>query len=213
MTKQIYGQLLSRAGRANWAAHECGIDFEHVDVPTGASIEQKPAKLVAVNPAGTIPTYVDADFVMTESFAIGLYLARKYKPALMGDSLEEEGKVYQWTLFAATDLEKAALEMINNSGYDAGHPLDAEKLQAGREKVGKILAEIEQGARRPRLSGRQPFHAGRPECGLSHRVPGSVVGGSQRLRQCRALAAALRGAFRPSRNRCRQNWWTCFGPK
>jgi glutathione S-transferase len=142
MTKQIYGQLLSRAGRTNWAAHECGIEFEQVDVAVGAPIAQKPARLIAVNPAGTIPTYVDGDFAMTESFAIGLYLARKYKPALMGDSLDEEGKVYQWTLFAATDLEKAALEMINNSGYDAQHPLDDEKLQAAREKLDKILAKL-----------------------------------------------------------------------
>ncbi len=142
MTKKIYGQLLSRAGRTCWAAHECGLDFEQVDVPVGAPIERKPAELIAVNPAGTIPTYVDGDFVMTESFAIGLYLARKYRPQLMGDSLEEEGKVYQWTLFAATDLEKAALEIINNSGFDAGHPLDAPKLQAGQAKLQKILAKL-----------------------------------------------------------------------
>ena len=142
MTKRIYGKLISRAGRANWAAHECGIDFEQVNVEHMAPIEQRPAELLAVNPAGTIPTYADGDFCMTESFAIGLYLARKYKPALMGSGYEEEGKVYQWTLFAATDLEKAALELINNSGFDADHPLDAGKYAAGLKKYQKILGYL-----------------------------------------------------------------------
>ena len=212
MTKQIYGQLLSRAGRANWAAHECGIDFEHVDVPTGASIEQKPAKLVAVNPAGTIPTFVDGDFAMTESFAIGLYVARKYKPALMGDSLEEEGKVYQWTLFAATDLEKAALEMINNSGYDAGHPLDAEKLQAGREKIGRILAKLNR-----ELEGRDYLvgsHFTLADLNVACLIAFPVVASVDRSASAMSTAgcsAAWR--VRPSRNRCRQKWWACFGPK
>lgn len=138
MTKIIYGKLITRAGRSNWAAHECGIDFEQVDV----AFDNKPAALLAANPAGTTPAYVDGDFCMTESFAIGLYLARKYCPQLLGASVEEEGKVYQWTLFAATDLEKAAQELINNSGIDPSHPLDAEKFAAGRVKFEKLLARI-----------------------------------------------------------------------
>lgn len=142
MTKKIYGPLMSRAGRANWAAHECGIDFEQIDFSLTSPVDQRPAELIAVNPAGTSPTYVDGEFSMTESFAIGLYLARKYKPELMGDNPEEEGKVYQWTLFSATDLEKAALEMVNNSGFDADHPLDAEKFAAGRKKFEKLLEKI-----------------------------------------------------------------------
>ena len=143
MTKKIYGALLSRAGRVNWAAHECGLDFEQVDLPTWAPIEQKPADLIAINPSGTIPVYTDGQFVMTESFAIGLYLARKFKPELMGDNIEEEGKVYQWTLFAATDLEKAVLEMVGSSGIDDRHPLDVEKLEAGRAKFNRILAQLD----------------------------------------------------------------------
>lgn len=139
MSRKIYGKLITRAGRCNWAAHECGIDFEQIDV----AFDNKPAELLAVNPAGTTPTYVDGDFCMTESFAIGLYLARKYQPELMGENLEEEGKVYQWTLFAATDLEKAAMELINNSGFDADHPLDAEKFAAGRVKFEGLLAKVD----------------------------------------------------------------------
>lgn len=142
MTKKIYGKLLSRAGRVNWAALECGIDFELIDVDHKGPVDQRPAELLAVNPAGTIPTYVDGGFSMTESFAIGLYLARRYKPVLMGGNHEEEGKVYQWTLFAATDFEKIIVEMLAYSGLDAAHPRNDEKFEAARKKYEKILAKL-----------------------------------------------------------------------
>ena len=142
MTRKLYGKLLSRAGRTNWAAHECGLDFEQIDVDVGVPADRKPADLIAINPAGTIPTFRDGDFVMTESFAIDLYLARKYRPELMGDGLEQEGQVYQWTLFSATDLEKSILQMINHSGIDDRHPLDAERLKAARIDFEKLLAKL-----------------------------------------------------------------------
>lgn len=141
--KKIYGALLSRAGRTNWVAHECGLEFEQVHVPTGVPVEEKPADFIAIHPAGTMPVYQDDDFVMTESWAIDLYLARKYQPDLMGKDLEEEGKVYQWTLFAATDLERAALDCINNSGYDERHPLDEEKFAEGKKRFIEVLATID----------------------------------------------------------------------
>ena len=141
--KKIYGALLSRAGRTNWAAHECGVDVEQVHVSTRVSVEEKPADFIAIHPAGTMPVYQDDEFFMTESWAIGLYLARKYQPDLMGADLEEEGKVYQWTLFAATDLEKAAHECINNSGFDEAHPLDEEKFGEAKKRFRNVLATVD----------------------------------------------------------------------
>lgn len=141
--KKIYGALISRAGRTNWAAHECGVAVEHVHVATRVPTEEKPADFIAIHPAGTMPVYQDAEFVMTESWAINLYLARKYRPGLVGADLEEEGKVYQWTFFAATDLEKAAHECINNSGFDEAHPLDEKKFEAARDRFRYLLATVD----------------------------------------------------------------------
>lgn len=140
---KIFGALLSRAGRTNWAAHECGVDVEQVHVATGVPVEEKPADFIAIHPAGTMPVYQDDEFVMTESWAIDLYLARKYQPDLMGADLEEEGQVYQWTLFAATDLEKAAHECINNSGFDEAHPLDEQKFEEGKKRFRNALATVD----------------------------------------------------------------------
>jgi len=141
--KKIYGALLSRAGRTNWTAHECALDVEHVHVATRVPVEEKPADFMAIHPPGTMPVYQDDDFIMTESWAINLYLARKYQPDLMGADLEEEGKVYQWTLFAATDLEKTAHECINHSGFDEAHPLDEEKFEAAKKQFRHVLATVD----------------------------------------------------------------------
>lgn len=140
---KIYGALLSRAGRTNWTAHECGVDVEQVHVATRVPVTEKPADFIAIHSAGTMPVFQDDEFVMTESWAIDLYLARKYQPDLMGSDLEEEGKVYQWTLYAATDLEKAAHECINNSGFDEAHPLDEEKFEEAEKRFRHVLATVD----------------------------------------------------------------------
>jgi glutathione S-transferase len=97
---------------------------------------------MAINPAGTMPVYQDGDFVLKESWAINLYLARKYQPNLMGKDLEEEGKVYQWTIFAVADLEHAAVTCLNHSGFDEYHPFDAGGLSKGKERFLDGLAIV-----------------------------------------------------------------------
>lgn len=141
--KKIYGTLLSRAGRANWVAHECGLEYEQVHVPVGVPADEKPAEFIAINPAGTMPVYQDGDYILKESWAIDLYMARKYQPSLMGSNIEEEGKVYQWTFFAATDLESAVFATVMNSGYDEAHPLDEEKFSDGKKRFLNVLASVD----------------------------------------------------------------------
>jgi len=140
--KKIYGALLSRTGRTNWVAHECGLEFEQVHVPTGVPAEEKPADFMAINPAGTMPVYQDGDFVLKESWAIDLYLARKYQPNLMGKDLEEEGKVYQWTIFAVSDLEHAARTCVNHSGFDERRPFNEVEFAKAKEQFLNGLAIV-----------------------------------------------------------------------
>jgi len=58
----------------------------------------------SINPNGTIPAIVDDGFALFESLAINLYLSRK-SGKLWPTDLRGEGRAYQWTLWAANEVE------------------------------------------------------------------------------------------------------------
>ncbi len=118
----IYGVYRSRAARTYWMAGELGLPFVSVPViqarrtgdPAAADVElnTQSADFLAVNPPGLIPCIDDDGFVMNESLAINLYLARKHGGPLSGQSLTEEAEMLQWTLWAATEVEPHAVKII-----------------------------------------------------------------------------------------------------
>ena len=73
---RIYGIARTRAFRALWIAKELGIDYEHVPIEIGEAGARK-AEYLAVNPNGRLPAIEDDGFVLWESLAITLYLAKK----------------------------------------------------------------------------------------------------------------------------------------
>jgi glutathione S-transferase len=67
--------------------------------------EHKSETFLALNPNGKVPTLVDGEFVLWESMAIDLYIARKYKPELLGSSVEDMAKIDQWSYWTAIHLQ------------------------------------------------------------------------------------------------------------
>lgn len=118
----IYGVYRSRASRNYWLAGELGLPFvcvpvvqaRRVDDPleTGAPLNTQSPEFLDVNPTGLIPCIDDGGFVMTESLAINLYLARKHGGPLSGRTVTEEAEMLQWTLWAATEVEPHAVKII-----------------------------------------------------------------------------------------------------
>jgi glutathione S-transferase len=105
MSLTIYGKPASRAFRVLWAAEELGLDYENVAHDfTGGAI--KSPDYLAINPNGAIPAIVDDGAPLFESLAITLYLARKAKRLWPG-TVGGEGLTFQWTLWAATEVEPA----------------------------------------------------------------------------------------------------------
>jgi len=108
----IYGVYRSRASRNYWMAEELGIEFKSVPVLQATRMDNPLAAdaplntlspdFLAVNPMGMIPSIKDGDLVLNESLAINLYLARKYGGPLSGQTVEEEGLIATWTMWAAT---------------------------------------------------------------------------------------------------------------
>jgi glutathione S-transferase len=125
MTLKIYGVLRSRATRPVWMAKELGIPFEHVKViqggrlpdpaASGAPLNTTSPAFRAVNPNGLVPSIDDDGFVLNESLAITLYLARKHGGPLAPKDVREDGLMTMWTLWAATECEGPALRAMQNA--------------------------------------------------------------------------------------------------
>jgi glutathione S-transferase len=104
---RIYGVARTRAFRAIWMANELGLDYEHMPIEIGPAGARKPDYL-ALNPNGRLPTIEDDGFILWESQAITLYLAKKHSAGrLYPGTLEGEAKAWQWSLWAANEVERA----------------------------------------------------------------------------------------------------------
>jgi glutathione S-transferase len=103
MSLVIYGKPASRAFRVLWTAEELGVPYENVPYDFVGPEIKSPAYL-AINPNGTIPAITDEGAPLFESLAINLYLARKHGKLWPSD-LRGEALAYQWTLWAATEVE------------------------------------------------------------------------------------------------------------
>ena len=118
----IYGAYRSRATRPIWLLEEMEVAWQHVPVvpaftlahpkSQSAPLNTQSPEYISLSPSGLIPTMVDDGFVLHESLAINLYLARKYGGPLGPSDLHEESKILEWSLFAATSIETAALEIL-----------------------------------------------------------------------------------------------------
>lgn len=106
MSLKIYGVARTRAFRALWIAEELGLAYEHVAVEIGDAGARAP-EFLALNPNGRLPFIADGDFVLTESLAITLYLARKYSHgALYPAAREDEARAWQWSFWAITEVDR-----------------------------------------------------------------------------------------------------------
>jgi glutathione S-transferase len=106
MPLRIYGIARTRAFRPLWMAMELGIDFEHIKVEIGDAGARQP-EFLAINPNGRLPAIVDDGFVLVESLAITLYLAKKHATGTLYPArLEDEARAWQWSLWAVTEVDR-----------------------------------------------------------------------------------------------------------
>lgn len=141
MALKIYGVARSRAFRTLWMAGELGIPYEHVKIDFADGGTRRPEYL-AINPNGHVPAIDDDGFKLWESMAINLYLAKKYGSGigLYPQSLEDEARVWQWTFWGMTEIERPALTtLLNRIGpedrRDAAAADEAERALAAPLKV------------------------------------------------------------------------------
>jgi glutathione S-transferase len=134
MSLRIYGIARTRAFRALWIAKELGLDYEHVPVEIGAAGARQPGYL-AINPNGRLPAIDDGGFVLWESLAITLYLAKKHG-RLYPATLEGEAKAWQWSLWAVQEVDRG----VNIWSLHAIRLPPEDRDTARREEALRVIA-------------------------------------------------------------------------
>jgi glutathione S-transferase len=134
---QIYGIARTRAFRALWIAKEVGVDYEHLPIEIGDTGAKAP-DFLAINPNGRLPVIVDDGFVLFESLAITMYLAKKHSLGkLYPATLEGEARTWQWTSWALNEVDRG----VNIWSLHAVRLPEAERDPAKRDEALKVIAK------------------------------------------------------------------------
>lgn len=126
----------SRAANVVWMLEELGVPYEllFVDLKSGA---HKADAFRRINPMGKLPTVVDGETVITESAAIGLYLADRYAYGVLAPKVDDKQRAtyLRWSLYAPSVIEPAA--------YAQGAKWEYRAAQAGWGRYEDMLDSIE----------------------------------------------------------------------
>jgi len=143
MTLKIYGVARSRAFRTLWMAKELGLDYEHIKVDFATGDTRSPAHL-ALNPNGHVPVIDDDGFILWESMAINLYLAKKYgRDGLYPSRLVDEARAWQWSFWGMTEVERPVLTVLFNRAILPEDKRDAAAGDAAEKTLGGPLKVLD----------------------------------------------------------------------
>lgn len=121
----LYHHPFSRAASVVWMLEELGLQegsdyrLAFVDLMKG---DQREEPYRAVNPMGKLPSIVDGEARVTETAAIGMYLADRYSPGVLAPALDEpaRGPYLRWILFGPSVIEPAAATQAFGWEVNAG---------------------------------------------------------------------------------------------
>jgi len=128
----LYGVPRSRTMRPLWMLEELGVPYENK--PVSFLGESRSPEFLRLNPNGHIPVLRDDDVVIWESMAINLYLARKYGKGLWPRTVEDEGRAFQWSVWAMTELEEPLLTTLLHRGFLPEDQRDPKKADDAAER-------------------------------------------------------------------------------
>lgn len=110
MSIVLYHHPYSRAAGVLWMLEEAGVEYtlHPIDIMKGA---QKAPEITALNPMGKLPILTDDGTVVTESAAIGLYLADRYAYGRLAPLVNDPRRAtyLRWALFAPSVIEPGSM--------------------------------------------------------------------------------------------------------
>jgi glutathione S-transferase len=141
---KLYEFAPTRSIRVRWTLQELGVAFEAVTIDMMAGEHRSP-QFLKINPAGKIPVLVDGDLTVTESVAICVYLAEKYREKdLIPNEPRERAMLNQWLMFTATELEQPLWRIARHTNLypkDKRLPAEIELARNDFTAMAKVLNE------------------------------------------------------------------------
>src|ERR1700739_3667854 len=133
---RIYGIARTRAFRALWVARELELDYEHLPIEIGEAGARAP-EFLALKPNGRLPFIADDGFVLFESLAITLYLAKKHSYGkLYPATLQDEARAWQWSFWAISEVDRG----VNIWSLHAVRPPPGEREAQKRDEALAVIA-------------------------------------------------------------------------
>lgn len=145
MTVQLFHNPQSRAAMTHWLLEELSIDYELVPVEYDDGSMRTP-EFLEVSPMGKIPAIRDGEVTVSDTPAIAIYLADKFKTIDMAPGIHDprRGEYLRWLVFQSTAIDPAMLQ--------AGMKFETKRQQAGWGDVQSVLDALE-----TRLERADPF--------------------------------------------------------
>ena len=135
---KLFGAKRGNPFRCHVLAKEIGLDYEEVSVDLSKG-EQNSPEYRMINPNSKVPSLVDGEFILWESMAINNYLCAKYKPDLLGDSLEEKALIDQWSYWAILEIQPHFFSIAFQKFRVPDDQKDEKVLQKAMSELSRVL--------------------------------------------------------------------------
>ena len=137
---KLYGVPRSRALRSLWMLEELGLSYENVKITPAA--DTRTPEFLHVNPNGHVPVLQEDGLTLCESMAIN-YLARKYDKGLWPKTMDDEGRAFQWSVWAMTELEDPIITALRNRVLLPEEQRDAQKADEAAQRFSAPLKVLD----------------------------------------------------------------------
>lgn len=138
---RLYHSPGSRSTRVLWLLEEIGAPYEITEI--GSREERQTPEHRARHPLGRVPVVEEEGGHVFESAAIALHLADQHPEAdlIPPVGTHERALVYQWTIFAMTEVESAIVAVyMSRDGADEAKQAALERFRAAAKAVEDALA-------------------------------------------------------------------------
>ena len=129
----------TRSTRAIWMLEETGLDYDLELVDISGADRHDSDEFRAASPMGKVPALVDGDVRMSESAAICLYLADRYRSGVLAPALDDpsRGKFLYWLMYTPAVVEPAMSEKFSGT--------EPNRRSSGWGDFGLMIETLEKG--------------------------------------------------------------------